>query len=328
MNHAHVHYKLYERLDGRSERLVERVGSGSIVKRFDGTPLPERPTDVVCPHFLELKWAYGCPYRCAWCYLQGTLRLLATRTRPVVKDFARIEDHLSSFFHATCDGNGEGADDYPAELLNTGELADSLMWERNGSPFSRFIMETFDTQAKHCALFLSKSDAVDNILKIESELLIPSFTLNGVKISRRWERGAPSPDQRIKAAAALARCGFHVRIRIDPLVPVPNWSEEYEALLDRLFGCFIPDRITFGSLRGLQSTINNAHDRSWTSYLGERSNWGGKVLSAARIAMYRHLIDYLRDIYGFSRVALCKETLAAWEALGLDYRQISCNCTV
>jgi len=46
----------YELLDGTKERLVQQVADGSIIKRFDKTPLPIKPTDVVCPHFLELKW--------------------------------------------------------------------------------------------------------------------------------------------------------------------------------------------------------------------------------------------------------------------------------
>jgi len=41
-----------------SEGLVKQVADGSIIKRFDKTPYPVKPTDVVCPHFLELKWAY------------------------------------------------------------------------------------------------------------------------------------------------------------------------------------------------------------------------------------------------------------------------------
>jgi len=74
-----VHFKEYKQLDGSSKMLVSRVGDGSIITRFDKTPLPGSRGDVVCPHFLELKWATGCPYSCAWCYLQGTFRSRARR---------------------------------------------------------------------------------------------------------------------------------------------------------------------------------------------------------------------------------------------------------
>ena len=76
----------YELLEGGKKRLVQQVADGSIIKRFDKTPVPTKPTDVVCPHFLELKWAYGCQFNCAWCYLKGTFRFLETKTKPVFKD--------------------------------------------------------------------------------------------------------------------------------------------------------------------------------------------------------------------------------------------------
>lgn len=56
-------------LTGEVEKRVVRVGDRSIIKLFDRTPVPTRETDLVCPHFLELKWANGCPFNCAWCYL-------------------------------------------------------------------------------------------------------------------------------------------------------------------------------------------------------------------------------------------------------------------
>jgi spore photoproduct lyase len=323
-----VHFKLYDQLDGTQQRLVQQVGSGSIIRRFDRTPLPSAPTDVVCPHFLELKWAYGCCYSCAWCYLQGTLRLLPTKTKPVVKDYARIAAHLGAFFDATGHDGGELDSEYPSELLNTGELADSLMWERNGNPFSRFVSNVFDSQTKHRVLFLSKSDQVDNILRGGSGLLIPSFTLNGAGVAKRWECGAPRPVRRVRAAAALAKSGYAVRIRVDPLVPVPGWRIQYRHLLDQVFAAFTPERITLGSLRGLQSTINSARDPSWTRYLSESSNWGRKVSFSTRKEMYSCLIDYLREAFDYTRVALCKESLAMWQQLGLDYTRLLCNCVV
>jgi spore photoproduct lyase len=30
--------------------------------------------------------------------------------------------------------------------------------------------------------------------------------------------------------------------------------------------------------------------------------------------------------YSFKKVGLCKETIEMWNALGLDYKKIRCNC--
>ncbi|GAG02739.1 unnamed protein product, partial [marine sediment metagenome] len=131
-----VHYKEYERLDGTTDILVGRVNDGSIITRFDKTSLPKSTTDVVCPHFLELKWAYGCPYDCAWCYLKGTFRFQPKGTSPVVKPYEKIELHTRKFLEEV----------ETPEILNAGEIADSLMHENDELPFSKFVLPMFETQ--------------------------------------------------------------------------------------------------------------------------------------------------------------------------------------
>ena len=127
-----IHYKDYQLLDGRKEHLVQRVNGGSIITRFDKTPLPKRQTDVVCPHFLELKWAYGCPYDCAWCYLKGTFRFRPEGKSPVIKPYEKTELHTRKFLEEV----------KTPEILNTGEIADSLMFENVERPFSKHIILT------------------------------------------------------------------------------------------------------------------------------------------------------------------------------------------
>lgn len=312
-----VKFRVYPSLDGCEQFLVQRVGDGSIIKRFDRTPLPEKETDVVCPHFLELKWAYGCPFDCAWCFLKGTLRLLDTWTKPVIKDYCKIRRHLGSFFRN--DGQSE-------EILNSGEIADSLMAESGDRPFSRFIIPLFEQQDKHKVLFVTKSTNIKNLTKTKQhEQTIVSFSLNSFSVAERWER-APRVEDRLKVAKILNELDYETRVRIDPIVPVENWREEYLGLIDAVFENFIPERITLGSLRGLQTTITNAKDKSWTMYVTEKSNWGKKVNFEKRHVIYQTIIRYLREEYNYSDVALCKETVAMWERLGMDYKKIRCNC--
>lgn len=131
----------------------------------------------------------------------------------------------------------------------------------------------------------------------------------------------------LDAAKQLSENGFEVRLRIDPLVPIEGWQTQYSNLLDKIFSALRPERITLGSLRGLQSTINGATDRSWTKYLEERSNWEKKIRFEMRYEMYSWIIDELQEKYSFAKVGLCKETISMWKALGLDFLQIRCNCT-
>lgn len=312
--------KVYGLLNGQKKNLVQKVNEGSIITRFDKTPLPKKLTDVICPHFLELKWAYGCPYNCAWCYLKGTFRFHNGKILPgfKVKDLDKIRLHVEEFLDKV---------DEP-EILNTGEIADSLMCENGTSPFSKFIIPMFEKQREHKVLFVTKSDRVKNLLEINPHRqVIVSFSLNAIPVAERWEKRAPKVLDRIEAARKLSKGNYEIRIRIDPMVPVKGWQEHYRELIDLVFPNFIPERITFGSLRGLQSTLNGTKDNSWKKYLKEASSWGKKVDFTTRLKMYLDIIGHLKKKYKYDKIALCKETKAMWKKLGLDYKKIKCNCT-
>ena len=294
-----------------------KIGDGSIITRFVKTPPPIRSTDVICPHFIELKWAYGCPFDCAWCYLKGTFRFQPTKTKPVIKDLAKVELHTRRFLEEVT----------TPEILNTGEIADSLMAEGLDQPFSKFIIPIFEEQNRHKVLFVTKSDNIKHLLEItpHNQVLV-SFSLNANDVAARWEKGAPPIEKRIKAAQQLSEAGYEVRIRIDPMVPVDNWAKHYTQLIEQIFTNFTPSRITLGSLRGLQTTVNGSTDRSWVEYLQEKSNWGKKIDFKTRNNMYSTVIQQLKEKFNFNEIALCKETLAMWGRLGMDYRKIKCNC--
>jgi len=311
-----IYYKEYMLLDGTKRKMVSRIGDGSIIKRFDKTPVPNKKTDVVCPHFIELKWAYGCPYDCAWCYLKGTFRFRPEGISPVVKPYEKIELHTRKFLEEV----------RTLEILNTGEIADSLMHEHIDTPFSKFIIPIFEEQNIHKVLFLTKSSNVKNLLEIEPHnQAIISFSLNAIPVAERWEK-APHVLKRIEAAKKVFDAGYEVRIRIDPMVPIENWQKYYLDLLEIIFENLTPERITLGSLRGLQSTINGCTDKTWVRYLKESSSWGKKIDLKTRYIMYSTLIQELKTTYKFNKVALCKETIQIWDALKMDYKKIRCNC--
>lgn len=329
--------KEYKLLDGSYALLVEKIGDGSIIKRFDVTPYPSKRDDIVCPHYLELKWAIGCPFRCSWCYLWGTLRLQPRHKEPVIKlsvssrsyddyvfdydihPYTKIERHVRAFFRVPQPVN---------EVLNTGELADSLMFENVERPFSKFIIPLFEEQKQHKVLFLTKSPNVKNLLEIEKHnQTIISFSLNSLKVAKRWEK-APSPIERINAAKKVFESNYEVRIRIDPIVPWPenSWYDDYKKLIDLIFDNIYPERITLGSLRGLYTTIRYAKDKSWVIFLKEKTKWGLRIPFKKRYETFKKIIEYLENEYNYNRYALCKEPRIMWESLNMNWRECKCNC--
>jgi len=303
--------------DGMLVPTIRQVGDGSIITKFDKTPTPQKSTDVICPHFMEFKWAYGCPFDCAWCYLKGTFRFQPKGASPVFKSYEKIKSHIKRFLD----------EEQTPAILNTGELADSLMGEGLSLPFTKLIIPIFEEQDRHKILFVTKSVNITNLLEMQKHnQVIMSFSLNSEEVAQKWEKGAPSVNKRIQAAKELYENGYEIRIRIDPMVPITNWDKKYKELLENIFANFEPSRITIGSLRGLQSTVNNCIDKSWFQYLEENSNWGRKVKFQVRFEMYHKIIDELQQKYGYSNVALCKETMKMWSELELDYKTIKCNC--
>jgi spore photoproduct lyase len=309
--------KKIRNLDGKIEERIYKIGDGSVIKIFDKTPFPTKSTDVVCPHFLELKWANGCPFDCSWCYLQGTFRLLKRKKKPFVKDIHKTIKHLLIFFENV------NQQEY---ILNSGELSDSLLSEDTECPFSQWAIPLFERFKTHKLLFVTKSTRIKNLLNINPHnYVIISFSLNAKSVAEKWEN-APKPMDRIKAASELQDRDYSIRLRIDPIVPVSNWRNCYCNLIDTIFSNIEPERITLGSLRGLQSTINQSSDKSWTKYLSERSNWGRKISLNKRFELFSFIKKYLEDEYNFYQIALCKETIEMWQKLKMNFKDIKCNC--
>jgi len=307
------------------------IHNGSVVRLFDKTPTPRRNTDVVCPHFIECAWAYGCVGNCAWCFLKGTFRFVSFkqpdgRVPPHFKDRKIVEREIRRFLK-------NAKQPY---VLDTGELSDSLMGERLKEPFSEFIMDMV-AGTQHKVLFLSKLTWVENFLKHEwQKNAILAWSLNAPSVSKRWELDLPTFKQRVVAAKKVADAGYTVRVRFDPMVPVPNWSKKYIEAIDETCKVITPERVTLGTLRGLPSTLGacaRAQDplffKSWTQYLTESSNWGKKTEFELRFKMLSVAIGALK-VNGISKIAVCKDTREMWRCLqsefGMDYHEMTCNC--
>ena len=94
------------------EEYQRRVKDGKIITEFI-TKQKANADAVHCPHFMELKWANGCHYDCAWCYLKGTYY---GQTNFREKSWSEIFDVLAKV-------NNELKE--PC-LLNAGELSDGF----------------------------------------------------------------------------------------------------------------------------------------------------------------------------------------------------------
>jgi spore photoproduct lyase len=302
-----------QRLQLRVHPEFNRSYGGGIIRYFDKTP-----SDIVCPHFWELNWAYGCRFDCAYCYLQGTFH---GKKEPWPRPLDQVLTVLDEFFKDH---------EKDPQILNSGELTDSLVFPNRINQIS----DRFEEQNRHKLLLLTKSSNVKPLVDRPRKQTIFSFSLNAHEVWRRLEHKTPSPEDRIKAIMTAIESEGQVRVRIDPIFPIEDWQKQYGDLVYLLLSELPndPDRITLGTPRGLAKTRMFSKDSSWWKLAfennpSEDSGWGKKIALPLRKEIYLFFYDKLTKL-GFdkSRIAMCKETRSMWEELGLDYTKCKCNC--
>jgi len=264
------------------------------------------PPGIVCPHFYELRWAFGCNFDCQWCYLLGTSfgkkNFRAYDLDTVLKYTTRALREIEE-----------------PQIFNTGELSDSYP----NHPNMQAIMDLFDTQSQHKLLLLTKTADVSSLITKPRKQVIYSCSLNVLPVADKWEKLAPSSVDRIRAAKQVAEVGYEVRARIDPIVPIEDWKDHYSDLVNMMVD--VPfSRVTLGTLGGLQRTINFAKklgkDTSWAEYFSINTKWGKKLSDESRFDIYSFMIDLLKP----KTIAVCKETNDMVSTLGL--KDLKCNC--
>ncbi len=289
-----------------------------IIHQFDKTP-----STIACGPFWELRWAFGCPFDCAYCYLRGTSR---GNMRPRYVDIQHVLKALDYVFADRHFNRGKPV------IFNSGELADSWM-----NPESMIkIADKFEEQNKHKLLTLTKFGVKNTMVQMLSERFhkqtIVAFSVNATKVAKLYESLAPPPMSRIEAASLLASQGYDVRIRLDPIFPIADWKKHYEDVVYSIFSNFQPNRIILGTPRGLQKTIIFARkakvDLSWIRYLEKKeTGWGWKLPYRTRFEVYQFFYDKILAL-GFpkDKISMCKETLGMWKAMKLEYTPFTCNC--
>ncbi|MEM3737564.1 MAG: hypothetical protein QXJ75_05725 [Candidatus Bathyarchaeia archaeon] len=279
-----------------------RERRGPFIRYFNKTP-----KGIICPHFWHIAWANGCPYHCSYCYLQGTFR---GRVNPVVYiNFHDLLEEVDGWLSME-----------PPQMLNTGELTDSLAI--TDRVMVKLILR-FARQKKHKLLLLTKSDNVGNLLGLaHNNQTVVSFSINAPEVAEQYEAGAPCVESRLEALARVAEAGYEVRVRVDPMIPIKGWAAAYRELAKRLT-CLPISRVTLGTIRYFPiaaeyaaklgrnlEVFGLAEERTADRRLRLREN--------LRIDMYRNIFNYFR-----CPVALCKETTSVFTALNPSAK---CNC--
>jgi len=190
----------------RRLRLVTRPGG--FLKPFRAMTPDTEPMDFYLAH------AFGCPFDCAYCFLQA---FLADPTPTIVVN----EEAMWRELEDLCPTLPRGA------RIHAGEVCDALALDEL-TGLSQRLTAFFRSRDSITVELRTKSVAVDNLLRTEpSTNVIPAWTLSPESIWRRYERGAPSPRKRIEAAGACARHGWGGGGRLDPIIPMAEMRRNF-----------------------------------------------------------------------------------------------------
>ena len=164
----------------------------------------------------------NCPYDCRYCFLQG----MFLSAHYVL--FVNWEDFESAIATRI-------AEDPAEPYFFAGYDCDSLALES----ITGFAAHFLDVFARHPEAWLelrTKSVQVGALLERDPlPNVVVAFSLTPARIAQAIEHGAPPVESRIRAMQRVAERGWPVGIRLDPVIAVPDFREQYAELVEQTF---------------------------------------------------------------------------------------------
>jgi spore photoproduct lyase len=298
--------------------------TSNFIRQFGG---PGEDSQIVCFKFWQLVVAGGCPYRCAYCFLQTVpwFRFRPDELYGLV--YTNVEEMVAEI--------KEWLDDPIPKMMIVGELQDGLVFDSaykktSGEPLTHRVVPLFAAQKRHRLIFLTKSTQIQHALELApTPQVVFSWSVNAEEIGAKWEHGTPLPSERFAAAEKMKKAGWPIRFRLDPMIPYPDWKRGYAEAIKRI-NALSPEMVTLGALRatsynGLRNAAKaNGRDETIFDYLTETKDPSGfkyRIPFDTQVEMFRFAVDRLKSNI---KPALCKEDRALWKALGMKFD--GCHC--
>ena len=174
-------------------KLAER--GSNFIRQFGG---PGEDSQIVCFKFWQLVVAGGCPYRCAYCFLQTVpwFRFRPDELYGLV--YTNMEEMVAEI--------KEWLDDPIPKMMIVGELQDGLVFDSaykktSGEPLTHRVIPLFAAQKRHRLIFLTKSTQIQHALELApTSQVVFSWSVDAEEIGAKWEHGTPLPSERFAAA--------------------------------------------------------------------------------------------------------------------------------
>ena len=277
------------------------------------------------PYYKLVPVSNGCPYYCTYCYLAYVYRKFS----PFIKININYDTMFKQIRKAL-------ANSHRAISFNMGEMLDSLALDHITNLTTELI-PFFSGFTKGFLMFLTKSNNIDNLLKIKpNQKVIVSWSLNSEQIISQYEKGTASLDERLEAARKCQDYGYRIRIRIDPGIDYPYWQTDYSRLIEKTLSVIEPENITLGMLRLLPGHFHLAktmYGKNAIKLLNNHFVKGAtdnklRYPQEVRIKFYSFLIETIRSFNKKVTISLCRETQDIWSFFENYCESQKCNCII
>ena len=278
-----------------------------------------------CPNYWHFSLYGFCPYGCTYCYLAGTP---GVKFSPSVKIFTNIDEVLNDI-----DKNVQKIA-RPTAFYH-GKLQDGLALDPL-TGYSRRLMPFFAEHPFARQILLTKSADVENLLDLDHNgHTILSWTLHPPEISEQFEPHTPPIVERLRAMKQCADAGYPIRVVLMPLIPVPEWLDQYVEFLEQLLSDIPIQRLTIGAICSYQAAYRLMNRKlGSTNVIAENMDCTQSADGRMRYPMalrekaYRRLIQAVRRLCPDLEIGLCLETHAAFDSLDMQDAIGRCNCVL
>ena len=175
--------------------------------------------------------AEGCPAHCQYCYLAGSLS-----GPPVTRVYADLDDILANLARYVGEGTVTSRSAARVEEGTTFEAScysDPLALDHLTGSWQRAVEHFGAWEAPVQLRWTTKYDDVDRFLPLQhARRTRVRFSVNCLPVTRRWEGGTSSLEDRVAAVRKVAMAGYPVGLTIAPIMPLEGWPEHYGHLLD------------------------------------------------------------------------------------------------
>ncbi len=167
----------------------------------------------------------NCLYDCRYCFLQGMFR----SAHYVV--FVNYEDFFSEIQEALAEvAEGSG----PAWFFS-GYDCDSLAFDAV-TGFAPEALAFFRDRPEAWLELRTKSTRIEALLETEVvPNVVVAFSMSPDPVHQALEQGVPNLEARLRAMAALARQGWQLGLRFDPVLWSETFRADYRELFERVF---------------------------------------------------------------------------------------------